>query len=94
MDGSTKEAEEAEEELDEVEPSCSICALLKECDIVTPTKLKEGYYCRFYRITSPAEVRARESIIKDLGVTALRNEVERLKPKSARPKARRRRRNA
>lgn len=77
-----------------IELSCSNCAHLKKCRIVTEKLLRMGFRCEQYSPTSDAELDAREEIIDDFGPMALRYEVPSSKvPSAPKIKPRRRKKN-
>jgi len=77
-----------------VKRACTSCLLLKDCKQVTEEMLIGGDYCRDLLPVSATQQRAREAIMKNLGVLALRYEVDFLNQKSVETvKARRRKRH-
>jgi hypothetical protein len=77
-----------------IEQECSNCLHLKKCNITTERLLRMGFRCEQYAPTSDAELDAREDLIDDFGLWALRYEVPSVKqPRAPKIKPRRRRKN-
>jgi hypothetical protein len=74
-----------------IEPACSNCEYLRKCSMTTERLLRMGFSCSQHKLTSDAELDAREDLIDDFGLWALRYEVPSVKNVSP-PKIKPRRR--
>lgn len=76
-----------------VNPECALCMHLSDCKDVTERMIVNQEHCRLFKATDPVTLEARESIIREFGLAALRYELPHRKQLSARPKSRRRKRH-
>ena len=75
-----------------MKPSCASCNDLRKCSLVTAPRIENGYRCRDWSLANKIEIGAREQLIEEFGLWALRYDVPKLERKT-RPKARRRKRD-
>ena len=75
-----------------MKPSCSSCRYLRKCKIVTVVKIETGYRCEDWVVEESIELRAREDIIEDFGLWALKFDIPKFEKKRG-PKARRRKKD-
>lgn len=78
-----------------IEPSCSNCEYLSSCMSTTERLLRRNFWCDKYAPTSDAVLDAREDLIDNFGLWALRYEVPSVNISSRvnKPMFRRRRKN-
>jgi hypothetical protein len=75
----------------EVKPECANCVNLTDCLTITVSMLMEHKHCEYWEPTGIAEQSAREDVIRDFGLWALRYVVPHLVQDSAAKSTRRRR---
>ena len=76
-----------------MEVECANCACLADCHVVTEKMIVERGHCSAFELAAQGTIDARNDVIKECGLRALRYELPHRKLMSVKPKARRRKRN-
>ncbi len=61
--------------------SCDTCGLLDSCKDTDETKLMRGYSCHLFQLADEVTLLAREAVIEDFGLRALKFEIPAVKRK-------------